>query len=101
MPDWEGGNREAVSYMSRNMFAVVHGLKEIATMGDSMERHIVFRYTNWRGETATRTVLPHKIWFGSTEWHPEEQWFLTGEDVEKGEIRDFALVDIVFEKKRA
>lgn len=70
-------------------------------MGDSMERHIVFRYTNWRGETATRTVLPHKIWFGSTEWHPEEQWFLTGEDVEKGEIRDFALVDIVFEKKRA
>lgn len=87
--------------MSRTKFAVVPGLKEVAAVGDSVEKHIVFRYKNWRGEIATRTVLPHKIWFGSTEWHPEEQWFLTGEDVEKGEIRDFALSDITFEKKKA
>ena len=33
-------------------------------------------YTNYRGETAQRMILPKSIWFGSTEWHPEPQWFL-------------------------
>lgn len=61
-------------------------------------RELSFRYTNWRGETARRTVIPLEIWFGRTEWHPEEQWFLKGRDVNKGEIRDFALLDMVFEK---
>ena len=30
-------------------------------------------YTNYRGETSYREILPEKIWFGSTEWHPEAQ----------------------------
>ena len=50
-------------------------------------------YTNWRGETAERTILPLRIWYGATDWHPEPQWLLTAMDVEKGAERDFALKD--------
>lgn len=51
-------------------------------------------YTNWRGETAERTIVPIKIWFGSTEWHKEEQWLLRALDTEKQAERDFAIKDI-------
>lgn len=50
-------------------------------------------YTNWRGETSQRTIIPRGIWFGSTEWHPEPQWLLRAFDVEKQAQRDFALKD--------
>lgn len=53
-----------------------------------------FVYRNWRGEVATRTVTPQSLWFGSTEWHPEPQWFLKAIDRGKGAPRDFALRDI-------
>lgn len=48
-------------------------------------------YTNWRGETAAREIVPKRLWFGSTEWHPEPQWFITAADTGKGVQRDFAL----------
>lgn len=51
-------------------------------------------YTNWRKETAEREIVPIEIWFGKTEWHPEEQWFLKARDVGRGAERDFALQDI-------
>lgn len=52
-------------------------------------------YKNWRGETAERLIRPIKIWFGSTEWHPEKQWLLTALDIDKQVERDFALTDII------
>jgi predicted DNA-binding transcriptional regulator YafY len=57
-------------------------------------QRITFVYTNWRGETATRTVAPTIIWYGSTKWHPEPQWFMTATDVEKNQLRDFAVKDM-------
>jgi hypothetical protein len=42
------------------------------------------------------TNEPIRLWFGSTEWHPAEQWFIRALDIEKGEERDFALLDISF-----
>lgn len=51
-------------------------------------------YTNYRGETALRKVLPQRIWFGATEWHPEKQWMLDAIDLEKDARRSFALRDI-------
>lgn len=53
-----------------------------------------FAYKNYRGEWSDRSVLPKKLWFGSSEYHEGEQWFLHGIDVEKGQGRDFALVDM-------
>ena len=54
---------------------------------------VTLTYTNWRGETAERTITPKRIWFGSTDWHPEPQWLLTAFDAEKQADRDFALKD--------
>jgi predicted DNA-binding transcriptional regulator YafY len=51
-------------------------------------------YTNYRGETSVRRVIPQRIWFGATDWHPEEQWMLDALDVEKQADRSFALKDI-------
>lgn len=55
-----------------------------------------FIYKNWQGEKSMRRVRPLRFWFGSTQWHPEPQWLLEAIDIDKGEQRDFAIVDIVF-----
>lgn len=59
-------------------------------------KELQFVYKNWHGEVSTRTALPIKIWYGKTDWHPTEQWFIKAIDVEKGEERDFALIDMKF-----
>lgn len=51
-------------------------------------------YTNYRGETARRKIIPQRLWFGATKWHPDEQWLLDAIDVEKKSQRSFALRDI-------
>jgi predicted DNA-binding transcriptional regulator YafY len=56
---------------------------------------LVFEYTNWEGKTANRKVKPLEIWYGKTQWHPTEQWLLRAIDLEKGEERNFAVVDII------
>lgn len=53
-------------------------------------------YTNYRGETRKRTIFPDRVYYGTTEWHPEPQWLLRALDLEKNEMRDFALKDICF-----
>lgn len=55
---------------------------------------IIVKYTNWKGETANRTIIPHKVWFGSTEYHKEPQWLVYAFDSEKRAYRDFALSDM-------
>jgi len=51
-------------------------------------------YTNYRGETRARKILPNKIWYGKTKWHPDEQWLLDAYDFEKQSLRTFAMKDI-------
>jgi predicted DNA-binding transcriptional regulator YafY len=58
------------------------------------EKAIRILYTNYRGETALRTVIPERLHFGSTEWHPEPQWLLDALDLEKGQSRTFAMKDV-------
>lgn len=58
------------------------------------EKAVRILYTNYRGETAFRSIIPDKIHFGTTEWHPESQWLLDALDVEKNENRTFAMKDI-------
>lgn len=51
-------------------------------------------YVNWKGEAGQRDIIPIRVWFGSTNWHPEPQWFLEAWDVNKAARRDFAIADI-------
>ena len=51
-------------------------------------------YTNHRGETSIRTIMPKAIQFLSNEWHLEEQWCLIAHDLEKNAERTFACKNI-------
>lgn len=48
-------------------------------------------YTNWKGETRSRKIIPYELWHGSTQWHPEPQWLVSALDCEDGVRKDFAL----------
>ncbi len=63
-------------------------------MRSENEKAVRIFYTNYKGETAYRNIVPEKIWFGSTEWHPEPQWLLDALDLEKNALRNFALKDV-------
>lgn len=58
------------------------------------KQRVKILYKNWKNETRIRTIQPVCIVFKSTEWHPEEQWILVALDIEKNEIRNFAVKDI-------
>ncbi len=60
----------------------------------SSKQEVRIVYINWRNEKGTRNIVPLEIWYGSTEWHKDEQWLLKAIDVEKKAERDFALKDI-------
>lgn len=51
-------------------------LKKDADNEADGNRVVVITYTNHRGDTADRTLVPGNIWCGQTEWHPVNQWFL-------------------------
>ncbi len=63
-------------------------------MGIQRGKLLKFEYVNWEKKKAVRAVKPIKVWYGKTEWHPKNQWFLKALDLEKNEERDFALKDI-------
>lgn len=63
-------------------------------MSGENEKAVQILYTNYKGETAHRNIVPERIWFGATEWHPQAQWLLDAFDLEKNALRNFALKDI-------
>lgn len=65
-------------------------------MTDIASRHVLIDYTNHAGERQQRTIVPDMAgnFFGSSPWHPEEQWLLNAFDVGKGAERTFAMKDI-------
>lgn len=52
-------------------------------------------YRNWKGEISWRTVTPIEVWWGTTEWHKQPQWFLKARDHSREAVRDFALADFL------
>ena len=55
---------------------------------------VVIRYTNYRAETSIRRVVPIRIRFASSEWHPAEQWIMDAFDLDRQAERSFALADV-------
>lgn len=55
---------------------------------------VVIDYTNHRGERSLRTITPHNVRFGSSQWHPEPQWMLEAWDHDRDAHRSFAMADI-------
>lgn len=55
--------------------------------------HVTYR--NHRGETAVRKIAPLAIHYGSTEYHPEPQHLLAVIDLDKRNVRMFALRNVL------
>jgi hypothetical protein len=55
---------------------------------------IHFKYKNWKGVTSERKAIVNGIFWGSTEYHKENQFLLKGFDLDKMEERDYALRDV-------
>lgn len=51
-------------------------------------------YTNYKGITSIRQIIPKEILFGHNEWHAEDQWLMIAYDIQKRDERTFALKDI-------
>jgi hypothetical protein len=58
------------------------------------EPTLIITYTNWRGETAERRIIPIKFHVAETSWHPGPQWLLKALDVDRDLERDFAVSGI-------
>ena len=54
-----------------------------------------FEYINYKGIKSTRNVIPMSLYFGSTEFHPENQWLVVAYDLDRQRERTFALNDII------
>ncbi len=63
-------------------------------LATGIDRRVTILYTNHRGETADRVISPQYTWFGSTEFHPVNQWFMHAWCYERQAFRDFAMADI-------
>jgi hypothetical protein len=63
-------------------------------MGLEAGDRIRFNYINWRGERGVRRAEVIRIYKGSTKYHPEVQYLMEAIDLDKKEIRVFALKDM-------
>lgn len=57
---------------------------------------IRMKYKNYRNEVSMRTIEPIDMFFGRTDYHPQNQWLLRAYDFEKKQERIFALKDCDF-----
>lgn len=56
-----------------------------------IRRPYLFKYRNHRNEVAIRSVIPMEIFYGKTEFYPEEQWLMTAFDLDRDLPRTFAM----------
>lgn len=61
---------------------------------------VEIRYTNHKGITELRIVVPIRWYFGSTGYHPEAQWFMYAFCLSRQETRDFAMSGVSSWKRR-
>lgn len=71
-----------------------NGIKAESAPTINLNHQIKVCYTNYRGETAIRSIIPIQIYWGKTDYHPHEQWLLEVFDVERNDKRIYAFKDI-------
>lgn len=58
--------------------------------------NIRFFYRNWKGEMGYREIKGSPMfWYGESKYHKGPQWFIKAYDVNKEDVRDFAVADII------
>lgn len=63
---------------------------------NSTNETLRFRYKNYKGEVADRSVIPICIVVKNSKYHNEGKpcWIMVAFDLDKEAVRDFALSDI-------
>ncbi len=59
------------------------------------KKAVTIVYTNYKGVTNVRSIIPIEILFGHTDWHKEDQWLMRAFDIQKNAERTFAVKDII------
>lgn len=57
---------------------------------------ITATYRNYKGEVEDRSIIPMRLYVGTSQWHPEAGWLLEAYDLGKSAIRTFSLKDFEF-----
>ena len=65
------------------------------TYVNKLKKHIKFKYLNYKGVESIRNVEISDIFFGQNEYYPNQQLLLKGLDLDKKEIRVFAINNIM------
>jgi hypothetical protein len=73
---------------------VIHDQDPLASDSGAEEQWLIFWYRNYKGAEGMRRVRPLRIRFGSSEWHPEDQWLMLAYDLENNKEREFAMRDM-------
>jgi hypothetical protein len=68
----------------------------ISILGDNNIDDISIKviYKNWKKEVGLRMIIPLSIFYGTNEYHKDEQWLLKVWDLDKNDYRTYALGDI-------
>ncbi len=95
----EGTKAEAVAWLQKQWNETCALRAELKAHRGSgvLTEEVDFEYTNWEGRKSLRRARPISIRFGKSEWHPKPQWLMRAFDLDKGEEREFAMVDMEFE----
>lgn len=59
-----------------------------------MPESVTIDYTNYRGERRYYHIMPHRLHYGATSYHPQPQWLLEAIDEDRRVERTFAMKDI-------
>lgn len=63
-------------------------------MSDEPSAAVTIRYTDDAGVMSRRRVVPMWVKFTSNRWYPEPQWLMEAVDLDRGEIRSFAMKNV-------
>lgn len=59
-----------------------------------LDEPLTILFTDSTGIERERCIIPQRIWFGSTEWHPHAQWLLDAYDTDRRAVRSFELARV-------
>lgn len=59
-----------------------------------MEGEARIYYTNWRGESSWRRVVPRKLFWGNSPYHDGEGHYLLAFDLDRKAMRTFRMDDV-------
>lgn len=90
------GSAATVAPAAPSQAAPWFGIALVSTKGsnDVEDKSVEIVYTNWRGETGERHIIPGRIYWGSTEHHKRSQWLMDAYDIDTEADRTFAMKDI-------